>query len=159
MTKIAAADSTRRSNYGNGGNNMPASPYPLLLDDVDVSISLMGSYNSLPDLLDDQNRPLPPQQHPMGSSSIDQHQRTAAAAVGSRDGNDDNGSVDHNHDSGGFDQETTAGAAGAEAAFIGALETNVTVGLGQTAFLRCRLKNTQHQVRHVLHYLTLDSII
>ncbi|KAI9557655.1 hypothetical protein GHT06_017483 [Daphnia sinensis] len=33
-----------------------------------------------------------------------------------------------------------------EAAFSGALETNVTASLGQTAFLRCRLKNSQHQV-------------
>ena len=147
----AAADSTRRRSSipyghgGGGGHNVPASPYPLLLDDVDVSISLMGSYNSLPDLLDDQNRPLPPQQHPMGSSrsSVDQNQRSSAA-----DEDDDN--VDLNHDDGGgggsssrYNQETSA----AEAAFIGALETNVTVGLGQTAFLRCRLKNTQHQVR------------
>ena len=31
-------------------------------------------------------------------------------------------------------------------AFSGALETNVTASLGQTAFLRCRLKNAQHQV-------------
>ena len=33
-----------------------------------------------------------------------------------------------------------------EAAFSGALETNVTASLGQTAFLRCRLKNSKHQV-------------
>lgn len=33
-----------------------------------------------------------------------------------------------------------------ESAFSGALETNVTASLGQTAFLRCRLKNSQHQV-------------
>lgn len=33
-----------------------------------------------------------------------------------------------------------------EAAFSGALETNLTASLGQTAFLRCRLKNPQHQV-------------
>lgn len=33
-----------------------------------------------------------------------------------------------------------------ESAFSGALETNVTASLGQTAFLRCRLKNAQHQV-------------
>lgn len=32
-------------------------------------------------------------------------------------------------------------------AFSGALETNVTASLGQTAFLRCRLRNGQHQVR------------
>ncbi|EFX89821.1 hypothetical protein DAPPUDRAFT_232857 [Daphnia pulex] len=32
-----------------------------------------------------------------------------------------------------------------EAAFSGALETNVTASLGQTAFLRCRLKNSKHQ--------------
>jgi len=33
-----------------------------------------------------------------------------------------------------------------EAAFFGALETNLTASLGQTAFLRCRLRNLEHQV-------------
>ena len=37
-----------------------------------------------------------------------------------------------------------------DAAFSGALETNVTASLGQTAFLRCRLKNSQHQVTSLL---------
>jgi hypothetical protein len=39
-----------------------------------------------------------------------------------------------------------------EAAFSGALETNVTASLGQTAFLRCRLKNSKHQVSNQLLY-------
>lgn len=37
-----------------------------------------------------------------------------------------------------------------ESAFSGALETNVTASLGQTAFLRCRLKNSQHQVSFLI---------
>lgn len=41
---------------------------------------------------------------------------------------------------------TTTPVDDSESAFSGALETNVTASLGQTAFLRCRLKNSQHQV-------------
>lgn len=44
-----------------------------------------------------------------------------------------------------------------EAAFSGALETNVTASLGQTAFLRCRLKNSQHQVKRKLFFLSFFS--
>ena len=36
-----------------------------------------------------------------------------------------------------------------DVAFFGVLETNVTTSLGQTAFLRCRLRNLQHQVSYL----------
>lgn len=107
------------------------SPYPLLLDDADVSSSLMANHHSLPDLLDGQNRPLSPQQHPINTMGMDQqHQED----------------VDHNQDGNTHTDADSRKEAEAEAVFTGALETNVTVGLGQTAFLRCRLKSTQHQV-------------
>ena len=36
-----------------------------------------------------------------------------------------------------------------EGTFFGVLETNVTASIGETAFLRCRLQKTQHQVSSV----------
>lgn len=52
---------------------------------------------------------------------------------------------------------TTTPVDDSESAFSGALETNVTASLGQTAFLRCRLKNSQHQVSKLVSKLDFST--